>query len=140
MDGVGVTVEVGVLLGVGDSVRVAVAAKTTTVGCGVLVESGVGLGVRVGASVGVTSGTDRLQAANSTQHNSVTIPIVYYRHAAPTRDRRLLIYWPTQWVYIASCYCRYQELIGSNFCIVSTKNNLSYNCFPRFSCSFLFIR
>ena len=35
------------------------------VGRGVLETNGVGLGVRVGAIVGVTSGTDKLQAASS---------------------------------------------------------------------------
>ena len=54
-----VAVSEGVLLGVLD------ATCATIVGAGVLETNGVGLGVRVGAIVGVTSGTDKLQAASS---------------------------------------------------------------------------
>ncbi len=54
-----VAVREGVLLGV------LLATCATIVGRGVLETSGVGLGVRVGAIVGVTSGTDKLQAASS---------------------------------------------------------------------------
>ena len=49
----------GVLLGV------LLATCATIVGRGVFETNGVGLGVRVGAIVGVTSGTDKLQAASS---------------------------------------------------------------------------
>lgn len=44
---------------------VLLATCATMVGRGVLETSGVGLGVREGAMVGVTSGTDMLQAASS---------------------------------------------------------------------------
>lgn len=54
-----VAVTEGVLLGV------LLATCATIVGCGVFDTSSVGLGVRVGAIVGVTSGTDKLQAASS---------------------------------------------------------------------------
>ena len=63
--GVGVSVGAGVSVAVGDSLGVLLAANTTTVGWAVLVTKGVGLGVRVGARVGVTSGTDKLQAASA---------------------------------------------------------------------------
>ena len=54
-----VAVREAVLLGV------LVATCATIVGCGVFDTISVGLGVRVGAIVGVTSGTDKLQAASN---------------------------------------------------------------------------
>jgi len=76
---VGLAVGVGVILGVGVTVEVGVrvgvllAARMTTVGWGVLVESGVALGMRVGASVGVTSGTDKLQAASRHMSRNIAL-------------------------------------------------------------------
>jgi hypothetical protein len=60
-----VAVEVGVGVGVRVAVAVAVGMKATTVGMGVTVAGWVAVGVRVGAIVGVTSGTARVQEASS---------------------------------------------------------------------------
>jgi hypothetical protein len=65
-----VAVSEGVLLGV------VVATCATIVGRGVLETSGVGLGVRVGAIVGVTSGTDKLQAASSNANRTTLRRII----------------------------------------------------------------
>jgi hypothetical protein len=72
-----VAVREGVLLGV------VVATCATMVGRGVLETKGVGLGVRVGAIVGVTSGTDKLQAASSkasriTLRRIIPIPQIHH--------------------------------------------------------------
>ena len=72
-----VAVKDGVLLGV------LVATCATIVGRGVLETNGVGLGVRVGAIVGVTSGTARLQAASSkaskiTLRRIIPIPQIHH--------------------------------------------------------------
>ena len=65
-----VAVNEGVLLGV------VVATCATIVGRGVLETSGVGLGVREGAIVGVTSGTDKLQAASSNANKTTLRRII----------------------------------------------------------------
>lgn len=92
-------VAVGVLLGV------LLATTATMVGWGVLETSGVGLGVRVGAIVGVTSGTDRLQAASS-RANRITLRRIMMIPHTPTllmiidivfgmRDGRMAYGWAT---------------------------------------------
>ena len=75
-----VAVSEGVLLGV------LLATCATIVGAGVLDTSGVGLGVRVGAIVGVTSGTDKLQAASSNASRITLRRIIIIPHAPSAKD------------------------------------------------------
>lgn len=75
-----VAVKVGVELGV------LLATCATSVGRGVFVTNGVGLGVRVGAIVGVTSGTDKLQAPKNKASRITLRRIMMIPHTSATND------------------------------------------------------
>jgi len=88
-----VAVKEGVVLGV------LVATCATIVGCGVLETMSVGLGVRVGAIVGVTSGTDKLQAASNKASRITLRRIIIIPHAPSAKDDYRHTVKDARWTY-----------------------------------------
>ena len=88
-----VAVNEAVLLGV------LVATCATIVGCGVFDMMSVGLGVRVGAIVGVTSGTDKLQAASSNASRITLRRIIIVPHAPSAKDDYRHTVRDARWTY-----------------------------------------